>query len=182
MTLWIVRHGRTESNASGLLLGRADPPLDEVGRAQAASLVATIPAPARVVSSPLQRCVATASVFGVDVEVDDRWIELDYGEWDQTPLSSLPAETWARWRTDLDLRPPGGETINELGARVRDACDDLVDAAREADVVVVTHVSPFKAAMAWALGVGDEVCWRVHVSPASVVQIAMRGDRPSLVV
>ncbi|HYD10628.1 MAG TPA: histidine phosphatase family protein, partial [Acidimicrobiales bacterium] len=87
-----------------------------------------------------------------------------------------------QWRTDLDLRPPGGETINELGVRVRDACTSLVDAARDADVVVVTHVSPFKAAMAWAMGVGDEVCWRIHVSPASVVQIGIRGDGPTLVV
>jgi broad specificity phosphatase PhoE len=144
--------------------------------------VSILPVPARVVSSPLQRCVATASVFGVDVEVDERWIELDYGEWDQTPIASLPAETWMRWRSDLDLRPPGGETINELGRRVRDACDSLLDAARDTEVVVVTHVSPFKAAMAWAMGVDDDVCWRIHVSPASVVQIAIRGDRPSLVV
>ena len=180
--LVVVRHGRTESNASGLLLGRADPPLDDVGREQASALAALVPDAARVVSSPLQRCVATASVFGPDVEVDDRWIELDYGEWDQTPLSSLPAETWARWREDLHLRPPGGETIAELGERVRAACDDLAADAAERDVVVVTHVSPFKAAMAWAMGVGDEVCWRIHVSPASLVRIAIRGDRPSLVV
>ena len=180
--LWIVRHGRTASNASGLLLGRADPPLDDVGREQAAALAASVPEVGRVISSPLQRCVATAEVFGVPVDVDERWIELDYGEWDQTPLSSLPAETWARWRDDLHLRPPGGETIAELGERVRAACDDLLAEAAERDVVVVTHVSPFKAAMAWAMGVGDEVCWRIHVSPASLVRIVVRAGRPSLVV
>ena len=36
--LIVVRHGRTEANASGRLLGRDDPVLDELGRRQAAAL------------------------------------------------------------------------------------------------------------------------------------------------
>ena len=37
------------------------------------------------------------------VEVDERWIELDYGEFDGRPLGDVPAETWAAWRSDVDL-------------------------------------------------------------------------------
>jgi broad specificity phosphatase PhoE len=180
VTLFLARHGRTAANASGLLLGRADAELDELGRVQAVALAAVVPAPARVISSPLVRCRETAAAFGVPVEVDARWIELDYGEWDQQPLTSVPAEVWARWRTDLDLRPPGGETLRELGARVRAACDTLVDDARDADVVVVSHVSPLKAALAWALDVGDELAWRLHVTPASLSRVAIRPHGPVL--
>ncbi len=36
--LHVVRHGRTEVNAAGKLLGRSDPELDEIGRTQAADL------------------------------------------------------------------------------------------------------------------------------------------------
>ena len=180
MTLFVVRHGRTASNAGGLLLGRADPPLDDHGRAQAATLSSVVEAPVRVVSSPLQRCRETAAAFGRDAEVDDRWIELDYGDWDQTPIASVAAEDWARWRADLDFRAPNGESLRELGERVRSACEDLADDARDADVVVVTHVSPYKAALAWALGVGDEIAWRLHVVPASISRIAVRPTGPVL--
>ena len=176
MTLVLVRHGRTEANASGLLLGRADPPLDELGRVQAAALAAVVAAPRRVVSSPLARARETAAAFGQTVEIDERWIELDYGELDQQPIGAVAAETWDRWRADLDFRPPGGETLRELGVRVRDACADLVDDARDADVVVVTHVSPLKAALAWALAVGDDVAWRLHVAPASVSRVGIRAN------
>ena len=175
--LHIVRHGRTASNASGLLLGRLDPPLDESGVAQAAAAAALVAeaAPTRVLSSPLQRCRATAAVIadavGAEVEIDDRWIELDYGALDGTPIADVSLATWAAWRADIDWRPPGGETLAELGARVRGACEDL-----EGDVVVVSHVSPIKAAVAWALGVGDEITWRLHVSPGSVTRVAV-GDR-----
>lgn len=180
MTLYLVRHGRTAANAGGLLLGRADPELDEVGRAQAAALASVVPSPARVISSPLRRCRDTAASFDAAVEVDDRWIELDYGEWDQQPLSSIPAEVWARWRADLDFRPPGGETLRELGVRVRAACTAVVDDARDEDVVVVTHVSPLKAALAWAVDVGDEIAWHLHVTPASISRVGVRPHGPVL--
>jgi broad specificity phosphatase PhoE len=180
VTLFLARHGRTAANASGLLLGRADAELDDVGRVQAAALAPVVSSPVRVVSSPLMRCRETAATFGVPVEIDERWIELDYGEWDQQPLTAIPAEVWARWRTDLDLRPPGGETLRELGIRVRAACDSLVDDARDADVVVVSHVSPLKAALAWTLDVGDELAWRLHVTPGSLSRVAIRPHGPVL--
>jgi broad specificity phosphatase PhoE len=63
---------------------------------------------------------------------------------------------------------------------VRDACEALVDTAQDRDVIVVSHVSPIKAAVTWALGVGDEVAWRMWVAPASITRIGVAGGRPSL--
>lgn len=191
----LVRHGRTEANARGLLLGRADPALDETGRGQAAAAAEVLAATAkvaRVVSSPLSRCRATAEIVaaalggGVEVEGDERWIELDYGELDGTPLSEVPPATWAAWQADVDWAPPGGESHSQLGRRVRSACDELAVAAAAAaadgagDVVVVSHVSPIKAAVAWALDVGDEVAWHLFLEPASITRIAARAGQPSL--
>lgn len=192
-TIHLVRHGRTAANAGGLLLGRLDPELDAEGEAQAAgaaAVVATTVAPGavRVVSSPLARCRATAAVVAralgpeVEVETDDRWIELDYGELDGVALADVPAATWSAWRADVRWQPPGGESLADLGARVRDACESILgDADESCDVVVVTHVSPIKAAAAWAIGVGDEVTWRLYVAPGSITRIAVRpGAPPSL--
>ncbi len=171
--LVVVRHGRTAHNASGLLLGRLDPPLDDTGREQAAALAAAVGPVDRVISSPLLRTRQTAEAFGVDVELDDRWIELDYGRYDGVPLGEVPAEVWARWRADVDFAPPGGESLRQLGDRVRGALDELAahGSATERTTVVVTHVSPVKAAVAWALGVGDEVSWRLWVAPASITRV-----------
>lgn len=179
--LIVVRHGRTEANASGLLLGRhLDPALDAMGERQATALAAALPAPARVISSPLQRTRQTAAAFGRPVEIDERWIELDYGDLDGTPLRDVPADVWAAWRADPSLSPGGGESLVDLGVRVRAACEELAEEAARTDTVVVTHVSPVKAALAWALGVGDEVSWRAFVAPASITRIATAGPRPSL--
>jgi broad specificity phosphatase PhoE len=184
----LVRHGRTNANARGLLLGRADPALDEEGRRQAARLAAAL-GPldgARVVTSPLARCRQTAETIiaacapGVALDVDERWIELDYGAFDGLGAGDVPAATWTAWRADLAWAPEGGESLAALGDRVRAACEALAEEARDRDVVVVTHVSPVKAAVAWALGVGDEVAWRMWVGPASISRIGFAGSSPSL--
>lgn len=180
--LVVVRHGRTEANAGGLLLGRADPALDDVGVQQAKAVAAAVGAVDRVMASPLRRARETAAAFGVPVEVDERWIELDYGDWDGRPVGEVPAEVWGAWRRDLRFCPPGGECLADLGERVRAACEDLLPDAAERTVAVVTHVSPVKAATAWALGVGDDATWRMYVAPASITRIEIRnGDRPVLV-
>ena len=180
MKLFVVRHGRTAQNAAGRLLGRADPPLDELGERQAAALAAAIGPVDRVVSSPLLRTRQTAEAFGVEVEVDERLVELDYGDWDGLPVGD-PAIPWDRWRADPGLRPPGGESLAALARRVREACTSLTEiAADDETVVAVTHVSPVKAALCWALGVHDAVVWRTFVAPASITRIAVRPTGPQL--
>jgi broad specificity phosphatase PhoE len=171
--LYLVRHGRTDANARGLLLGRADPPLSDEGRLQAAALATRVPRDARVVCSPLRRARETAAALRLPVEIDDRWIELDYGALDGLPLADVPDDVWRSWRADPAYRPPGGETLVELGMRVRSACDELAADARAGDVVVVSHVSPIKAALAWALRTDDGVSWRLFVEVASIARIAI---------
>jgi broad specificity phosphatase PhoE len=190
--IYLVRHGRTAANARGLLLGRADPELDDEGRRQATALSQLLQTDCagratQVVSSPLKRCRQTAETIaaglGGDVTVDDRWIEMDYGEFDGMPVASVTTETWAHWMGDVAWAPPGGESLADLGTRVRQACRELVGVETETpdkDVIVVTHVSPIKAAVAWTLGVGDEVAWRLFVAPASVTRLNATGSRRSL--
>ncbi|MFN7148299.1 MAG: histidine phosphatase family protein [Microthrixaceae bacterium] len=181
-----VRHGRTTANASGLLLGRADPPLDELGRVQATAVAAAIrsgrfgPVLA-VVSSPLDRARRTAEAIGAPVQVDERLIELDYGELDGTPVADVPGELWAEWRADIGFRPPGGESLEELGRRVHEACAEWSERVdRPGAIVLVSHVSPIKAALSWALSVGDDVAWRSHLDPASITRILLRGGGRAL--
>jgi broad specificity phosphatase PhoE len=185
--LILVRHGESAANAAGHLSGRAESALTEHGRAQVASLSPGLTAARRLISSPLGRARETAEALGLGlpVEVDERWTEVDYGELEGQPLSAVPTEMWQRWRADPDFRPPGGETLAEVGRRVRSACDELFaqsgsGARGSGDVIVVSHVSPIKAAVAWALGAGDDLAWRLHLSTASLTHVAWGADRPVL--
>ena len=187
--LTLVRHGQTAANAQNLLQGHINHPLDEVGLAQVSLLggaLQKISPVSRVVASPLQRAQQTAQAITqglsqhIEVETDPRWIELNYGDFDGQPVSSVSPEQWATWRTDEHFRPPHGETLAELSVRVHNAIDALLADSVSAHIVVVSHVSPIKAAVAWTLGVGVEVSWRTALDRASMTTVRLDAKHPAL--
>ena len=180
----LVRHGQTAVNRAGRLQGRVDVALNELGTHQAAQLgleFAREPV-TRVLSSPLQRARDTAApiarAHALAVDTDERLVEIDYGEWDERGLREIGPEEWERWRGDPMFAPPGGESLRRVHERVVDFCteqlgDDLV--------VAVSHVSPIKAAVCWALGVDERATWRMFLDLASVSRIGSRdGNVPFL--
>lgn len=178
--LYLVRHGRTTANERGLLQGRLDPPLDEVGRAQAEAIARMIGRVDDVIASPLARAQETAEYFGKPVTLDDRWLELAYGELEGMPASEVSVEVWRQWRDDPLFATEGGESFGALDARVRDACNDLVARMGDRNVVVVSHVSPIKAAVAWALNAPIGIMFHCHLSQASLCQIGIGKFGPLL--
>ena len=121
--LILVRHGRTALNATGRLQGRLDEPLDDVGHLQAKAVAERVGPVDELIASPLLRAQQTADAFGVPYTLDERWIELSYGEYEGVAVGDVPSEVWRRWREDLDFEPAGGESLATLGDRVRAACD-----------------------------------------------------------
>ena len=179
--LILVRHGRTALNAAGCLQGRIDEPLDDVGLAQAKAVATYVGPVDELISSPLLRARQTADAFGMPYTVDERWIELSYGELEGRPAAdALSAEAWEHWRNDPTFAPPGGESLVELDQRVRGALVDLSDQAARRTVVVVSHVSPIKAAVGWVLGAPVDIAWRSQLSQASICRIDMTRRGPVL--
>jgi broad specificity phosphatase PhoE len=186
--LIVVRHGRTSANAGGLLQGRVDNPLDAVGELQAKAIGAVLGGLDRplLLCSPLQRARQTAELVGAvlgttELIVDDHFIELDYGDIDSTPVRDVPPDMWAQWRSDPDFVPPGGESLATLQARVEEGCLAWAAEAAERDVVVVSHVSPIKAVIAWALGVGPETSWRMQVGQAAISRVRTGPGAPAVI-
>jgi broad specificity phosphatase PhoE len=186
--LILVRHGESVANAQGLLLGRTDAELTETGRVQAAAVPTLLERPVvEVRSSPLRRATDTAELLGLGlpVVIDERWIEVDYGEFECQPLGDIPADVWQKWQRDRDFCPVDGESLAEVDVRIAEACEELFAAdgkgARrpDGDVVVVSHVTPIKAAVAWALGTPD-LYWRLYLRTASVTRVSWNRDAPIL--
>jgi broad specificity phosphatase PhoE len=196
--LILVRHGESDNNAAGVLVGRHDSDLTELGERQADALGRLLHAekadqtkrPLRLLTSPLLRARRTAEALAAALrvegdelvcEVEDRLIELDYGDLDGIRPADLDASMWAAWRSDPGWRPPGGETFLELHERLDPLWRSLAGAAASGDVVCVTHVSPIKAAAAWAIGAGPDLAWRLSLGVASVSRISTAGALPALV-
>ncbi|CAG7640221.1 histidine phosphatase family protein [Rhodococcus opacus] len=137
--VYLARHGQTALNADGRLRGLADPPLDEVGRAEARRLAALLAAkhPAVVISSPLRRAVATAEEIAdasnTAALVDDRLSDRDYGPWTGAVKADVIDEFGS-----VDAAP-GVESATALSDRVLTAFRALVAEADTWPVVLVSH-------------------------------------------
>ncbi|MET7421887.1 MSMEG_4193 family putative phosphomutase [Dactylosporangium sp. NPDC005555] len=186
-TLLLLRHGRTTTNASGVLAGHQPVGLDDVGQAQARSVgdrlaAAKLPL-AAVVSSPLPRCRETLSLAlpdVTDVSVDEGIVECRYGDWTGRPLSELAKEPlWATVQAHPSAAVfpgPDGESMAVMSARAIAAVrswDARLTESHGADAVwlACSHGDIIKAIVADALGMHLDLFQRIAVEPASVTVI-----------
>jgi len=137
--VYLARHGRTALNAEGRLRGLSDPPLDDVGIAEVARLAEVLATkkPIAVVSSPLQRAVATAQAIGAaanaPVTIDVRLNDRDYG-----PMTGLRRDEVEHRYGSIDSAP-GVEPLTALANRARWAFFELVAEHGPGPVVMVSH-------------------------------------------
>jgi broad specificity phosphatase PhoE len=186
--LHLVRHGQSTANAASLLAGQIDVELTDLGRRQAQAVKVLLGEVGEVRSSSLKRAQDTAqlAIPHLEASIDDRFIEVDYGRFDGMALAEIPREFWSAWREDPHFTPEGGESLSAVRQRVSNALEELFSVKGEGarcedgSLVIVSHVSPIKAAVAWVLGASDDVVWKMHLSNASVTTIGMGPTGPVL--
>lgn len=137
MTLFLVRHGQSTWNAEQRWQGQADPPLSELGVAQARSAVLKMPTGfAQVVTSDLVRARRTAELLaaglGLPLEVDPRLRERYAGPWQGLTREEIDAR-WPGMLAD-GRRPDDYEADEDLLERVLPALTGF-----ESPTIVVTH-------------------------------------------
>ncbi|WP_299418844.1 histidine phosphatase family protein [uncultured Shimia sp.] len=141
--LHLVRHGPTHAKT---MVGWSDLPADLSNTAQVARLADHLPSDGIVISSDLQRCVATADAIQRDrhrLPHDPTLREIHFGDWELKSFAEIeandPDRIRAYWETPGDVRPPNGESWNEVTTRVDSAIDRLITAHQGAKLIVVVH-------------------------------------------
>jgi probable phosphoglycerate mutase len=188
VTVLLVRHGRSSANTAGILAGRTPGvQLDDHGRQQAEQVAQRLDGITvnRLITSPLERCLQTVTPFataaGLTVEVEDRFAEVDYGNWSGRPLKDLATEPL--WRT-VQQHPsaavfPGGEGLATVSSRAAEAIRDVrLSAVEDQTVLICSHGDVIKAILADALGMHLYCFQRIVVAPASLSVIRYTALRP----
>ena len=190
-TTVLLRHGETPLSAERRFAGRGDIPLTETGKLQAKAAALHLAARGGVqliVTSPLQRArltaEAVAAATGAPVEVDEGWVEADFGEWEglsyAEAMERWPGEVTA-WMNDTSVAPPGGESFATAGRRVLAALDRLLDRSEPGRVVVVSHVTPMKTVLRHALLAPPAALRRMHLDVACLCEVDWYADGPVVV-
>ncbi|MFI6448001.1 histidine phosphatase family protein [Kitasatospora sp. NPDC050543] len=152
MELIVVRHGRTDANARRRLPVSGGIPLDDVGREQvrrtAERLLDEAPRVSAVYTSDAARARQSAALLRralcpeLPVMADLRLREIDWGalRGGRTDAGAEGGETaLARWARDPTVRLPGGESLLDVRARVRDFLRAVPATAGDGAVLVVSH-------------------------------------------
>lgn len=158
MEVVLIRHARPEVDA-GICYGSLDLALSMPVTPAAASIVAGLAQPHRVVASPALRARDTAAQLAAclpdlpDVEVESRLREMDFGAWEGQRWDAIPRDALDLWAADLmGARPHGGESPAQVSARVGEWADAL-DAESDQRLWVITHAGPMRMLAARWLGV-----------------------------
>lgn len=173
--LILARHGQSEANTANVFTGWSNPPLTEVGRREAESIVARLMkaelSPASVFSSSLDRALETSRIvvaglgLPADVAVASAALnERDYGELTGMNKGQAVARWGDRqildWRRSYTATPPNGESLRDTASRVlsyylRVVVPALLDTRC---VLIVAHGNSLRALVQALEGLrGDEV-------------------------
>jgi probable phosphoglycerate mutase len=159
----LLRHGRTAWNAQRRFQGHADPPLDEIGRAQAWEVAAIVAAlrPDLLVSSSALRAHQTAEIIGevcgLPLRTDLRFRERGLGHWEGLTLDEVARaypEEYAQWATGSDVARRDGESRDEVAERALAAFAELPVAEV---TVLVTHGATAMALCNSLIGIAQRV-------------------------
>lgn len=177
--LLLVRHGETVWNGAGRLQGRLDISLSDPGREQARALIPALDpyAPELVVTSSLRRTQQTAAALGLTAfRTDERLDEAHLGDWEgeySAQIRERSPEDYRDWRGGR-LRPPGGESFEEITARVVEGVTGAVGEAAadgRGSVLVLTHGGPIRALLHHAVGLDPAFTVPSHPASLTVLDV-----------
>ncbi|GIW44987.1 MAG: hypothetical protein KatS3mg077_2269 [Candidatus Binatia bacterium] len=157
--LLCVRHGESEGNRERRFCLTPDVPLTALGREQALQAAALIRSrfrPSRVISSPYRRAWETAELIAATLELplvaDAGLREQDIGRFAGQPYEAVLADASFQEQNPWSWRPPGGESLEDVAARVVPAVQRIAENHRSQELVLVTHAGVIRALCAAACG------------------------------
>jgi broad specificity phosphatase PhoE len=131
--------------------------------------------------TPLSRTRRTAEqIFAAGyprtaLEEERALLEQALGEWQGLPHAELPPlltqPAHAFWPLAGEERPPGGESLADVIARVGPAMERMARAHDGEDVVIVSHGGAIRAAVAHALRIGADHSLHLSVANLSLTRL-----------
>ena len=176
MHLTLIRHGKTNWNSRGLLMGRKDIPLNDTGKQEAKKLNNYFRnfTDFSLFSSPLKRCLQTAEIATDTLySIVEDFIEIDAGPWTGIPKDVLMQkypDSWRKWRSGCSIFP-NQETYHQVQKRVVKAIKNLISKEKTNHIMIVTHSGVIRSFLAYILNKQfEEIEKKYVVSSGGIVE------------
>ena len=141
MKLYVLRHGETNENITGIMQGNMETVLNEVGKSQAKSVRNKVKEAGidLVISSPKKRTVETAEIAAPNIPIilDDRLLSRNHGEFEGMQRNQVNLKDY--WNIKLNKQFEKAESMGEIFNRVSSLLNDISINYSDKTVLLVTH-------------------------------------------
>lgn len=173
----MVRH-TTPDVAKGICYGQADLDVTATFSEEVSRLKNHLPQDhSTIYSSPLKRCKLLARQLSEDITFDDRLKEMSFGDWELKQWDEIGQDKLNAWMESfVSERPEGGESFEDLQARVLDFWQQLISRDMEGSVVLCTHGGVIRVIISHLLQIPLHNAFHFHLDYGSVHKISRHGD------
>jgi len=184
-TALLMRHGETDWNAAGRVMGRHTIELNAKGRAQveAAARFAANIKPDLIITSPLVRARQSAEIIaaglgGVTIVEDPDIAEVLYGRWEGLTYHELIDDPYylEYRKSPIEHPTPGGETIPEVQARGAAAVGRAISAHPGQRILFVSHGDIIRTVLCHFMGLELRYFHRLRVDNAALSALQIAGN------
>jgi broad specificity phosphatase PhoE len=209
-TIFLVRHGETDWNRSGQIMGARPVPLNQTGEAQARGLaqflkrrstqhdgplgpvqpVLRFPPfaeePCHLLSSPVHRALQTAHVLGhalgLTVQTEAGLSEIGVGAWEGRYWDDLGDDPSRRqyYSHPSEARPPGGETFHEVQSRAIAVVNRILEQRARGTFILVSHADVIRSIIAHSLDLQPRQTRAMRIDHTSLTGISLSPGPPAL--
>lgn len=141
MKIYVIRHGETNENQTGIMQGNMDTELNENGEQQAIALREKIESKQIdfAVVSPKKRTIKTAELAAPHLEkkYDYRLLSRDHGEFEGLRRDEINLNDY--WNIKKNIKYEKAESVGDMFDRVSSLLDDLKKGYSDKNVLLVTH-------------------------------------------
>ncbi len=182
--IFLIRHGVTDGNRDGILLGRKDYTLNSDGFKQAERCAKSFHdfSIDHIYTSPVLRAYQTAEILSkeikVNLEMDQSLTEVDCGNWVGRYYKDLrKLEEWkAHFDDPVNIQLSGWESVVDINLRSVNFLERIFATLDKKNIIIVSHGDVLRCMLSWALGMNLKYFRRLILDNALISQIKKNGD------
>lgn len=188
----LIRHGLTDANTNGLIMGRSKDPLNTEGKAQVRRIAKFLKETEfnAIYVSPSKRALQTAQLImrgrdAIPLIEESRVDEINFGEWVGKNISEIRSSDGfnAYLYHPSEFTPPGGEPISDVPNRAAGAIENILSANAGQRIAVISHADVIKSILVHYLNMPLDAWQNFKIDNASVSMLRFTdGKKPKAMV
>lgn len=181
MEIYLVRH-TTPKIDKGICYGQSDLDVAATFKDEVTVILNTleITEETSVHSSPLKRCIKLAQQFSENIIIDDRLMELNFGDWELLSWDNLPKKASNIWMNDfVNISTPNGEAYIDLAKRANEAFDEIISTSAK-KIIITTHAGVIRSILSKINNIHLKDSFDIKVEYGQVFKIVKQNNTLTL--